>query len=448
MENHYTLTCVHCGKSFDETDDGFLLDCGEKHPPSLLRSVYRQTNFTVRPDHCGIFRYSDWLPIRRTLECPGMPVVFQSRALARETGLEKLFISFSGYWPARGAGFHTCSFKELEALSVCARIKAGTERVMVVASAGNTGRSFLQLGSINRIPLLVVIPEFALSQMLITVKKPSCVKLAVLRGDGDYFSAIELAGSISALQGYYGEGGARNVARRDGMGTVVLAAIEAIGEIPAHYFQAVGSGTGGIAAWEMSKRLHADGRFDSRGMKLHFIQNEPFDLMTRAWRAGTRELPILSAGEAWEKTLRLHARVLSNRKPPYGIAGGVFDALADTSGHMYTVGNEEAQAAGLIFKKLEGCDLDPAAEVALAGLMQAARAGTVGKDEIILLNLTGGGAKLLAAEGNARQVEPDFEFSPDDAKDPSAIEAILHGGRAGGAAARKTGLAASLPRGG
>jgi len=52
-----------------------------------------------------------------------------------------------------------------------------------------------------------------------------------------------------------------NVARRDGMGTVMLEAAVTIGRAPDHYFQAVGSGTGGIAAWEASLRLKQDGRF-------------------------------------------------------------------------------------------------------------------------------------------------------------------------------------------
>ncbi len=57
------------------------------------------------------------------------------------------------------------------------------------------------------------------------------------------------------------EGGAKNVARRDGMGTVMLDAAVTMKEMPDDYFQAIGSGTGGIAAWEASMRLRDDGRF-------------------------------------------------------------------------------------------------------------------------------------------------------------------------------------------
>ena len=48
------------------------------------------------------------------------------------------------------------------------------------------------------------------------------------------------------------------MARRDGMATTVLA-VTHIGRIPDYYFQAVGSGTGAIAAWEANLRLIEDG---------------------------------------------------------------------------------------------------------------------------------------------------------------------------------------------
>ena len=122
----------------------------------------------------------------------------------------------------------------------------------------------------------MVVPEDALPQMWITGERHPAVRLAVVRGGGDYSDAIELGNRIAALPGFYPEGGARNVARRDGMGTVVLAAVEALGESPRHYFQAVGSGTGAIAAWEMSLRLRQDGRFGDWLPRLHLVQNEPF----------------------------------------------------------------------------------------------------------------------------------------------------------------------------
>ncbi len=159
-------------------------------------------------------------------------------------------------------------------------------------------------------------------------------------------------------------------------------------------------------------------------MRLHLAQNSPFTPMTDAWEAGRRELPSVSDAEARQRIAAIHSPVLSNRKPPYGLTGGVYDALTDTQGRMYAVTNREAVEAGMLFREVEGCDLDPAAEVALGALVQAAAQGTVGRRDLILLNLTGGGQLKLAAEGVRQQVAADVTFTRDEL-DPATVRCKL-----------------------
>ena len=165
----------------------------------------------------------------------------------------------------------------------------------------------------------------------------------------------------------------------------------------------MGSGTGAIAAWEMSLRLRDDGRFGAGQMKLHLSQNEPFTPITDAWEAGSRTLSPPPDGRRLSRAIR--ARVLGNRNPPYAIAGGLYDALADTHGFMYRVTNADARASGRLFAKLEGCDIDPAAEVACASLVQAVATGGIGKRDLVVLNITGGGHRQAPA-GPPHRVPP------------------------------------------
>ena len=414
MFDHYTLKCLGCGKSHHESSDGFLLRCEEDHGPAFLRAEYSVKQLTIKDKNPGIFRYQDWLPVRRIYDCPNRPVVFRSEVLSDKLGLENLFIVFNGYWPEKGAHFETCSFKELEAIAVTARIPESEKRTLVVSSAGNTGMAFLQICSELGIPVLVVVPAASLPSMWITREKHPDVILAALEGKVDYFDAIELANAIADQEGFYSEGGATNVARRDGMGTVLLEAAEAIERIPDHYIQAIGSGTGGIAAWEMSNRLREDGRFGNHKMMLHFIQNEPFTIIADAWRQASPSLLPLDDREAREKILEVYAKVLSNRRPPYAIKGGVYDALKDTGGFTYTVSNDQAKEADDLFTETEGCDLHPAAAVAVAGLCQAVKAGKIGKKETVLLNITGGGIKKIEREERKISLEPDIIFTKED----------------------------------
>ena len=79
-----------------------------------------------------------------------------------------------------------------------------------------------------------------------------------------------------------------------------------------------------------------------------------------------------------------------------------------------TVTNNDALEAGRLFNELEGCDIHPAAAVAVAGLRQAAARGRIGRKDTILLNITGGGMKKLEIEGKKVPLEPDIMFTQQD----------------------------------
>jgi cysteate synthase len=161
--------------------------------------------------------------------------------------------------------------------------------------------------------------------------------------DGDYSDAIDLAKRIALARGYPFEGGVKNIAKRDGLGIVLLEAVSKMGKLPDRYFQAVGSGTGAIAVWEMSERFLSDGRFGSRLPVLHLAQNLPFAPMVKAWSKGSRELfPEDLNPKLIEE---ITTRVISTRYPAYSIMGGVFDALTATGGSMYGIVNDEVYEA-------------------------------------------------------------------------------------------------------
>lgn len=411
---HYRLRCLACGEPCPEQPAGFRLQCDCAVPPrGLLRAEYSER--FAPANEGGVFRYRNWLPIRRRAPwsaghrqpVPG-PVAYRSRELARRIGIDQLVVLFSGYWPERGARCETCSFKELEALAVTARLPEAERRPVVVASAGNTGRAFHSICSRHAVPAVIVVPEAALPALWSTVPATAEVTLTAVTGDADYADAIRVAGMIAALPGFLAEGGAHNVARRDGMGTALLAGVECAGALPRHYVQAVGSGTGAIAAWEMAQRLVADGRFGGQVPRMHLAQNRPFTIMADAWERGSRQLAPLDEAQAKRRITAMRASVLSNRRPPYALVGGVYDALSASAGAMYRVTNRQAEHAGALFAASEGCDIDPAAAVAVAALQQAVARGAVGRDEMVFLNVTGGGVRRLHGEHRARRLGPDL----------------------------------------
>ena len=409
-QTKYHLINVADGREFE--DSGWTLADPESESPSLVRAVYENKLFTPREDLDGIYRYAGWMPIKRILKNSSAPVTYKSKGLASFLGLENLYITFSGWNPKIGAKMRTCSFKETEAYSILARMEAYERRILVVQSAGNTARAFAQICSDNRIPIVICVPQDNLHDLWFRKPLRKCVKLVAVPHGCDYYDAISLGEKLSTDPGFLLEGGAKNIARRDGMGTTILSCVEQMGRIPDAYFQAVGSGTGAIAAWENACRLADDGRFGPNKMRVYVAQNAPFTLMYDAWKAGTRELPQMTPEEGRGKSERILATVLSNRKPPYSIAGGLYDVLKESNGDFFLATNNDIFYWLLQFRNKEGYELLPAACVAVAALAQAVSDGKVKKDDYIMLNCTGGGTLGAMSKGFIHK-EPDLILSPD-----------------------------------
>ena len=405
----YQLQTVATGRIFN--DEGWTLDDNQCDKPSMVRPVYEQKQLNVKDGDWGLYRYADWLPIKKMLQSPSEPITYKSGKLAKRLGLNNLYITFNGWWPERGAKMTTCSFKEMEAFSVCARM--GDElkdKTLVVASAGNTARAFAKVCSDNGIKLLLCVPQDNIKALWFDKPLNSCVKLITTESGSDYFDAINLSNVVCELDGYLAEGGAKNIARRDGMSTTMMSATTFIGRAPDFYFQAVGSGTGAIAAWEANLRFIGDGRFGAKKARLMVSQNKPFVPMYDAWKADSRALLPYDADQARKDAAEICAPVLSNRKPPYGLAGGLYDALKDTNGDIFAVSNDEANAAKALFEETEGIDIYHAAAVATASLQQAIEKGVVKSNDVVMLNITGGGETRFHAEHEIHYLKPSHIF--------------------------------------
>lgn len=410
--NGYRLLNVADGRIFD--DSGWDLADSQSSVPSLVRAVYNKKKLEVKPDFWGFYRFADWLPVHHLLSGSATTVTYKSEKLAQRLGLDNLYIAFSGYWPEKGAKMSTCSFKETEAYSVCGRLPKDENRILVVASAGNTARAFAKVCSENNIPILISIPYDNLDALWFDKPLNDYVKIISSPAGSDYFDAISLAQVAVKSEKFLDEGGAKNVARRDGMGTTLLSAAVEIGSIPDVYVQAIGSGTGGIAAWEAAMRLAEDGSWGENNMQLLLVQNAPFTPMYDAWNADSRNLLPFDDEQARLKAIEINAKVLSNRRPPYPVSGGVYDALKASSGLMEVADNDDIITYSALFEECEGIDINPAAAIALAGLDKAVRSGKVSKEKCIVLNITGGGEKRFKADNQCFYAKPALVASAGD----------------------------------
>ncbi|MFO0754548.1 MAG: cysteate synthase [Thermodesulfovibrionales bacterium] len=410
--SHYTLHCSKCDTVLENVSFSASGHCKD----ALLETRYRDVHFS-ESNAQGIWKFN-WLPVHTPdFPQPG-PVVYPSEGLARHLGLSRLSIAFNGYWPERGADLHTCTFKEYEAAVVIQNAKESGIPGLTVASAGNTARAFSHLSHVSGFPVIIVVPRMCIMEMWYLEERARIPTLVV--GDGDYSDSIDVAKRVSRIAGMPFEGGVQNVAKRDGLGSVLLEAVARMGRLPDHYFQAVGSGTGAIGVAEMAERFVRDGRFGSRLPRLHLAQNLPFAPMVKAWQKKSRTL--FSEDLRPELLAEITTRVLSNRYPAYSVQGGIYDVLEAAGGEMYGIPNLEVFTAMELFRQTEGVDIVPAAGVAVAALVRAVRAGGVAKDEVLLLNITGGGEKRYSQEYRTHEVDP--YFVPKNISDKEIEEAL------------------------
>ena len=150
MAAAYLLQNCATGRVFE--DSGWLLSDPHYQGHSLIRALYHKKQLDYSDHGKGFYRFADWLPVKRILPNSAAPITYKSEGLARHIGLKNLYITFSGYWPERGAFMKTCSFKETEAYSVCAHIPEGEKRTMVVASAETPRVHSQRYARIRRFP--------------------------------------------------------------------------------------------------------------------------------------------------------------------------------------------------------------------------------------------------------------------------------------------------------
>lgn len=454
---NYKYLCLKCHKHYPSDD--YLLACPNCAASSLLQADYDEKTWQLDESQPGMFRYRNWLPAFRNFSSAPLPAYWQAEKLAKKLGLSDLDIVFSGYCPENGGTLQTASFKEFEAYSVCAHIDRGpsfplNDKVLVIASAGNTARAFAQVGLAEGFSVLLVIPEASLSQLKTTVEWPKLetrskakngVKIIITQRPADqnpseYADAIQLANLICQSPKFYAEGGVKNIARRDGLAIPLLRAWEmrnkrGAKQPYAYYFQAIGSGTGAIATYEMYQRLRPSfaPEHQQQNLKLMLAQNSPFTPVSDHWQEGKAEFSPYQEEESKQRNSEIMAPVLANRFPPYSIQGGLYQVLRESQGQTFAASNQQIREMQALCAELEGVEIAPAAAVALSALEQAVRNGQIDKSQPVLLHLTGGGESRLEQDlkqqGKAlQQAEADLSVDPrilgDAAKEQELIKTI------------------------
>jgi cysteate synthase len=392
----YKLRCLDTG---DLIEDAYTLKYTDN---ALLQAKFNDPMEVKQLD--GVWKYLDWIPTSTSNEYVAGTTTYKAEALGKSLGMSNLWVTFHGYWPEKGGLCPTGSFKDMEAVPTIQRLHDHGCKGLICASAGNTARGFTHFCGLANMPLIVVVGKDHGHRIWTKVGHPTDSVKVVVVEDGDYYDAKTVAKAIAKkLTGWQMEGSVHNVARRDGIGSLILDAAFTIGAMPEHYFQGIGGGPGPIGVHEMAERLIESGQFEGPAPRQHLSQNIEHSPIHNAWQA---KRDHLIPEDYPPHDVEVYSDYLMNKGPAYGQVGGVHDILKASNGQTYVVERDDAMAAKTQFESIEGIDIMTPGAVAMASLQQALASGEVNPDACTVLNISGGGVERLKQDHATETVEP------------------------------------------
>ena len=392
----YMLKCLGTG---DLIEDAYTLNYTEN---ALLQAQFDGPMEVKQLD--GVWKYLDWIPTSTSNEYVAGTTTYKAEALGHSLGMSNLWVTFHGYWPEKGGICPTGSFKDMEAVPTIQRLHDHGCKGLICASAGNTARGFTHFCGLAGMPLIVVVGKDHGHRIWTKAGHPTDSVKVVVVEDGDYYDAKTVAKAIAKkLTGWQMEGSVHNVARRDGIGSLLLDAAFTIGAMPEHYFQGIGGGPGPIGVHEMAERLIESGQFEGPAPRQHLSQNVEHSPIHNAWQANRDHL---IAEDYPPHDVEVYSDYLMNKGPAYGQVGGVHDILKASDGQTYVVERDDAVSAKTQFESIEGIDIMTPGAVAMASLQQALDSGEVDPDACTVLNISGGGVERLKQDHATETVEP------------------------------------------
>jgi cysteate synthase len=409
----YMLQCL---KTEDVIEDAYTLKYTDN---ALLQAKFNGPMEVKQLD--GVWKYLDWIPTSTSNEYVAGTTTYKAEALGKSLGMSNLWVTFHGYWPEKGGLCPTGSFKDMEAVPTIQRLHDHGCKGLICASAGNTARGFTHFCGLANMPLIVVVGKDHGHRIWTKVGHPTDSVKVVVVEDGDYYDAKTVAKAIAKkLTGWQMEGSVHNVARRDGIGSLILDAAFTIGAMPEHYFQGIGGGPGPIGVHEMAERLIESGQFEGPAPRQHLSQNIEHSPIHNAWQA---KRDHLIPEDYPPHDVEVYSDYLMNKGPAYGQVGGVHDILKASNGQTYVVERDDAIAAKTQFESIEGIDIMTPGAVAMASLQQALASGEVNPDACTVLNISGGGVDRLKQDHATETVEPWLRVTKADGAD-MIIEAL------------------------
>lgn len=385
---NHTLKCFVCGKKYDPQERS-LYEC-EKCGGSVkiiynYEKVASTINIkTLEKRKGGLWKYKELLPVSDNSKTvtlgEGGTELHQCKRLARIIGVKRLYAKDETRNP-------TGTFKDRAAtVGVSKALELGAKAI-VIASDGNAGpataayaakaglRCCVFMPVITPIERIIQAQVYGAEVILVEGTVNDCIDVAT--EVGKHYAWHQLTTAIP-LNPYQGEGSK----------TIAYEICEDLGwRVPDWVIVPVGGGGLLSANWKGFQEFFNLGLINKLP-RIAGIQAEGCAPLVKAYEESRKPDEI----ENWGKpeTLAITIGV------PFPLDGATaLTAIRKSKGAAVRVSDKEILRAERLLAENEGIFAEPAGAASLAGLMRLLEKGIIGKDEIIVFEVTGTGLKDL-----------------------------------------------------
>ena len=394
----FTFVCNECGARYAERDVRYVCPaCAVRHlPGGATRGVLR-VELDAPPRHWPGTRLADahtlaaFLPVTTADAIPLLPV--GATPLLPAPGLRRM-LAMPHLWVKDDTRNPSGSTKDRASLLVVAKAVEYGADTIACASTGNAATALACIAAAAGVRAVVFVPAAAPPAKLVQIASYGARLIPVA---GSYDDAFELSLAACERFGWYNRNTAFNPFTIEGKKT---AAIEIAAELGPDGPDAVLVPTGdGVIVSGVAKGFEdlVRGGLLRRVPRLLAVQPEGSCAIARALREGAPAVtPIAGAASVADSLVvgapRNAIMALAAVRASGGGGVSVPDAaILDAIGSL-------ARATGVF--------AEPAAAAPLAGLLAAIDEGLVGRDERVVLLVTGTGLKDVAAAARTVTIPP------------------------------------------
>jgi len=397
MNHNIGLKCVTCQIEYQPAEIDYTCPkCGPLlgtldviyDTKSIAKELTRNSlSKNLQSNH---WRYLPILPVSnleliQPLEVGWTPI-YRSSKLEKEWGLSAIWIKDDGRNP-------TASFKDrASSVAVVKALEKGAKTV-TAASTGNAASSWSAFTALAGLETFIFVPnntpKAKLTQLLLYGAK-------VIQVNGTYDEAFDLCCQAAEEWGWYNRSTAINPYLGEGKKTGALEICEQLNwQVPDYVFVSVGDGCILQGTWKGFKDFCEIGLIDKLP-KMIGVQAEGSAPLFQAWQQGAdRCEPMIPHTVADSISVGVPRDQIKALR-----------AVRESEGQFVTVSDDEILSAISLLAGKVGVFAEPAGATALAGLKKLAESGTCGRDDNVVVLVTGNGLKDVEGAMNAVKQQP------------------------------------------